>query len=231
MRSRTPLTAAAPARASLATLALASLLWTGAARAEEDVEDPDKPSGWEFGLRSGYALAFGKLAANTDPISDDVSGMIPIWVDAGYRITPHFYVGAYFQYGFILLADGCDGCSAKDIRLGANVHYHVLPHASVDPWLGAGLGYEWLSASQTTGSGLTARTLDATFHGFELLNLQAGVDFRISDKGTVGPFVAFTFDQASTQTVSSGNQSSSTSDFDKAFHHWLYLGVRVAFIP
>lgn len=66
-------------------------------------------------------------------------------------------VGAYFQYAFVSIntdwnPDCTSGvnCSAHDIRVGANIHYHVHPAATFDPWIGAGMGYE-VHAESTSG--------------------------------------------------------------------------------
>src|SRR5690606_7273512 len=36
-------------------------------------------------------------------------------------------------------------CHFTDARLMAWVKHHFSPNSSTDPWLGVGLGYEWLS--------------------------------------------------------------------------------------
>jgi hypothetical protein len=116
-------------------------------------------SGFAFGMRFGYAHSMGKesnwelLLINPQTqtvrvISNNFAHMIPIWIDAGYRINPSVYAGAYFQYGFVAIdedkkPDCARGvsCSAQDIRFGANIHFHLRPKTSFDPWIGVGVGY------------------------------------------------------------------------------------------
>jgi hypothetical protein len=112
------------------------------------------PQGLELGLRTGYALPLGNSVGafpggTASSLSDLVTGVLPIWIDAGYRF-PHVYVGAYFQYGIAFINNdktGCGGldCSSSDVQFGANVHYHLFPDRTLDPWGGVGVGYEFLN--------------------------------------------------------------------------------------
>src|SRR5260370_23228545 len=118
-----------------------------------------KPDGLALGLRLGYAIPMGKVAepsttpananASGGDLSDGVSGMIPIWLDVGYRLNPNIFIGGFFQYGFgIVNKDthpACGSCATHDIAFGADVHYHIMPPAPFDPWVGPGTGHEILS--------------------------------------------------------------------------------------
>src|SRR5438105_4003214 len=53
-----------------------------------------------LGLRLGYALPMGNLAEGAK-LGDGISGQIPIWIDAGYMVTPNILLGLYGQYGFV----------------------------------------------------------------------------------------------------------------------------------
>ena len=113
----------------------------------------EEPTGVEVGLRTGYALPMGDAMGQTPGVksdttmSDVISGGIPIWVDAGYRLTPNVYIGGFFQYGILFIntdhetyckASGIS-CSANDIMFGVNAHYHFMPNATFDPWAGSEL--------------------------------------------------------------------------------------------
>src|SRR4051812_15215180 len=124
-------------RQSFAALLASSLLLlaTRGAHAAED-------SGFSTGLRLGYALPLGKLgatSATTDTnhdLSNSVTGKVPIWIDAGYRVNPSIFVGGFFEYGVTFVKDCPSGasCSAHDITFGAQAHFHFLPAAQFDPW-------------------------------------------------------------------------------------------------
>jgi outer membrane protein W len=205
----------------LSSLAVASISQNASAQ---------EAGGFEVGLRTGYAIAMGDSAKNS-PLSDSVSGQIPIWLDAGYRINPSWYVGAYGQYGFGMVAskvkDACAAtgrsCSAHDIRFGANVHYHIMPAESFDPWVGLGLGYEIMSTSSSGGGGPDG---SSSAKGFEFLNVQVGGDYKVTPQLGIGPFVSFSVGQFSSASASSAGVEVSGDIPDKGIHEWLTLGVR-----
>ena len=176
--------------------------------------------GLAFGLRSGYAIPFASAYSNSK-LSDNIQGMIPIWIDAGFRFSPYVYLGAFFQYGFGILPSNanCSGgvsCSESDVRLGINVHYHFLPSGLVDPWLGIGAG----------GTGGSA---GASLRGWEFANLQSGTDFKLSRVASIGPFVALTIAEYTTSDASFGGVSVSGEIPNKTVHLWLMLGLRGQF--
>jgi len=191
-----------------------------------DDEDSSDGGGIHFGLRLGYGIPLGDAAAGAK-LSDTVLGQIPIWVDLGWQFTPAFMVGAYFSYGFGILdgdlADACDAssisCSIADIRLGLQVQYGFAPKRGTNPWIGAGVGYEWMTTKLGDNS--------ATVRGFELPMVQAGIDFGGDSRGsTIGPFVAFTMSTFDKAKVSMGSVSTSGDITDTASHNWIFLGLR-----
>lgn len=158
--------------------------------------------------------------------------MIPFEFGLGYRLIPNLMVGAYFSAGAGLLGsffDGCTNCSAKDLRLGAQVHYHVMPFRMLDPWVGAGFGYEWLAFSIGQDS--------VTASGLEMFNLQAGFDVAVKKaregRGTwfgLGPVVSFSMGRF-TGAACSGPGTRCDGISDPALHEWLTLGIRGVLLP
>lgn len=207
----------------------------------------DGPTGIELGLRTGYALPFGNASGGStfttttgtttattmttgSSLSDGVSGQIPLWVDVGYRFTPNFYIGGFFQYGFAFIpntaATGCGqsgvSCSGHDVMFGADAHYHVLPDAPFDPWIGLGFGYETLTFNLSQGS----QSADVSGSGWQFVNFQVGGDYHVMPSFGVGPFVALSLGQYSSVSVSSGGSTTSTDIANKAMHEWLTFGLR-----
>jgi hypothetical protein len=161
--------------------------------------------------------------------SANYSGMIPIWIDAGYRPAKFLYLGGYFQYGFLLVSShGCpapiETCGAHDIRAGAAVHFHFMPRSTADPWAGVGFGYEGSSTTYEIGAQSATRSND----GIEFANVQLGVDLHPSFGIDWGPFVSFSADQYLTemQTDQTGSQKTYALS-DETLHYFLVLGMRV----
>lgn len=207
---------------------------------ERSEAQEEGPTGLELGGRLAYGIPMGRLEDDDDAdLADAISGQVPLGLDLGYRVTPQLSVGAFFTYGFGFVGDDLEDlcefadadCSARDIRVGAQVAYHLQPGQSVDPWLGAGFGYEWLTFN------LSANDTDTsvTGHGFEFVNLQAGLDFPAGTGAGIGPYLGFALGQYGRTSSSCDGDCGMTTDEsdeieDKAMHQWLFLGVRGTFV-
>jgi len=204
----------------VASMVLGSLLVASSALAAEG-------SGLSLGLRAGYGLPMGD-AAKDAKLSDGFSGQIPIWLDVGYKLNPNIYIGGYFSYGIAMLNKdkmGCEGdvsCSGSIMRFGANAHYHIMPEASFDPWVGAGIGYE-IAGMKAEAGGAEAST---TWKGLEFVNLQAGGDYKVSPNFGIGPWLSFSLAQYSSAKVKTPLGEASADIEEKAMHQWLMIGIR-----
>ena len=207
-------------------------------------DDAAPGAGLSVGLRAGYGVPFGKVvdAENGAELSDTLSGVIPLQVDAGFFLSSHLYLGGSFQYGVGILAEDCEvegedvSCGARQLRFGLNLAYHFRPDATLSPWLGVGVGYEHLSRYDSRSSLGASREVNTTARGFEFANAQGGLDFRLGNTVSVGPFVTFAVGQYSTTGLRIevegdgilGGDVDTTNDIeDKAFHAWLYGGLRL----
>ncbi len=204
---------------------------------EDDDEDGIADSGLSLGLRAGYALPMGsvakdpRLGSQTD-LSKYASGMAPLWLDVGYRITPNWYVGGYFS--FALLSTSGDFCksraganaacssSGNDIRFGAAARYTFRPKTKVAPWVGLSTGYEITNISASANG----RTLDGTAKGWEFVGAHFGVDVRVAREITVGPMINASIGQYTSDTWSNQNGSTSADYNNTALHQWIFLGLR-----
>jgi hypothetical protein len=199
--------------------------------------------GVEVGLRTGYGAAFGALEAKDwagdtvsegRPMKDLAGAQVPLWIDLGYRLDDRFAVGAYFDYGFVTrsgaLCNASD-CSTqvRDLHFGVTTRLNVStreggPHA----YVGLGLGYENLHYQ---GSSYGRRYVyDGSAHGLEIGPLQLGVDFALSSKIDVGPFVAATLGMYLWRTASIASLSPSDLGrdgpiHDPALHVWTMFGI------
>ncbi len=213
------------------TLLVASIVLIPPAAFAQMGTNQGRSTNFELGLRAAYAVPFGK---STDTPGDDLSQTIrrdvPVTLDVNYRFNEEVYGGGYFSYGFAALGDpvaaACASgasCSAHTLRIGLAAYYHIAPRAQYDPWLGLSVGYEQasVSASGPGGSG------DATISGFELMNLQLGLDYRASSLFAVGPFVSGGVGQYS--RIDAGSTSGNISN--TALHGWVSFGLRLSFTP
>ncbi|MFY2557787.1 outer membrane beta-barrel protein [Corallococcus terminator] len=220
---------------------------------EEATEEKGGGKGFALGLSVGYGAPYGELGSvdadddESNPVSDLVTGVIPIQLEAGYFFNPNVYLGATFQYGIASLntdeAD-CDdaagvsvSCSASQLRLGVNLAYHFNVTPKIDPWVSVGVGYEFLNQSvkaEQDGESITAK---ASVKGFEFIAAQVGLDYRISPKFSVGPFATVTAGQYSTATVSlessvelPGGDLEESEDLEsKKIHGFIYGGIRAQY--
>ena len=225
--------------------AAACLLLGSLPAAAEDPASADSLARFRLGLRTGFGVPFGRyaevrtLASFRDPevnaLSDDLHGVIPFWIDAGYRLSSRLTLGAYFVFGLVLpkvapaanpLSGGCPrdfDCAATGLRAGITAEYAFLT-GPVRPWLGLGVGYEWVQTR------IEGRTLDlqlATWHsGPEFLQLQAGTDFSLYPSFGLGPFVMLTAMMYTSCSLELGGQRQSCELDDHAWHGWLLLGAR-----
>ena len=202
--------------------------------------------GLEIGARVGYAFSAGNIGAapnGTDQnLSDFVSGQWPLWLDLGYRLTPNWYVGGFFQYGFGTVNEdeqsGCRNanvtCSASDVRAGLMGRYQFAVAGPVLPWLGLGVGYEWGSFSLHQ-SLIGDTDTDVSRSGFEFANFQAGADYYLTPRVTVAPFISVSIGQyQSLSTTTTIGATTTTTDDDlakKSLHEWIMIGLRFGFMP
>ena len=179
-------------------------------------------SGLSLGARVGYGIPLGDAMAGVS-LGDVVSGQVSVQLDADWRFDRSWRLGLYAQYGFATLAAAsCPAgatCSGQNVRFGVQTAYAFAAGDS-RPWVGAGLGVEWQAAS-VSQAGVDN---ELRLFGLEILNLQAGWDFRPAAGFSLGPFASFSVGQY--RTVTSGGASESLAT---ALHGWLQLGVKGAF--
>jgi hypothetical protein len=170
--------------------------------------------------RSASGGAFNGSGA----LSDTVTGYVPLrGADVGARLARSFYVGALVQLGAIVPSACSAGmqCSGTNTRVGVLGAFHFLPTSLLDPWNGAGFGYEIESVSRSIGS----THLDLTARGLELVDVEIGVDLRPSAHIRLGPVVSTSVGRYTSVTLN----GTTTHDFDAVLHGWGMLGIRGAY--
>jgi hypothetical protein len=117
------------------------------------------------------------------------------------------------------------------VRFGFEVLWHLGLDRPVDPWLGLGVGYEWLNLSVTTPDG----TINGTVRGFEWANLQLGIDFMLGRSFRLGPFVRSRIGQYDSGSLGlinqQGGEVAGSGDIQsKTIHVWIDVGLRFSFL-
>ena len=187
---------------------------------------PSAQAQFALDLKLAYALPMGDYTLNS-PLSDSVSGALPIGLDARYRFTPNLSAGVYFQYAPAFVKNCSPGfsCSASGVRLGIEAVYAFMPDAEFNPWVSLGTGWEWATLKTTGGGEADA---SATLDGWEYFNIQVGGDVALSKMFSVGPYVGFSGGTYTTLSGSFGgtNASASIPSANRAFHSWFQFGVK-----
>jgi hypothetical protein len=173
-------------------------------------------------------------------LGDDTHGVIPLWLDVGYRFSPQLMAGIYFMYGLVLpkqapendpLGGGCPegvDCFANGIRFGVQAQYSFAPGSFANPWLGLGVGYERIS-SELEGQLLGFRIDSSSTHGGpELLHVQGGVDLQAAPALRLGPFGAISGMRYTTCTAELAGEDVACRVSEGAWHGWVMVGVRGA---
>jgi len=201
-------------------------------------QQPERSTNFELGLRIGYGIPMGSISDyefGTEKLSDTFSGQVPIGIDIGYKITQKITLGLYGQYAFGLVGgkfgNVCERgsslgvtCSASDLRIGVQGQYHFLPMETVNPWVGLGVGYEWLRFGFNSPDSVGT----VTAKGIEFAAFQAGLDYQLTSKLGIGPFASFSMGQFSSKSTSGGTDGlPGAGDIaKKTMHEWLTFGVR-----
>ena len=197
--------------------------------------------GFQLALRPGVSIPFGSvkeddpddaaIAGGRSSMSDVAGWQIPLTLDIGGKPNKHLFIGGYFTFARGLaagaLADSCDAlrldCNATTVRFGAQVHYAIAPDEWINPWLGYGLGFAWLSVGDDNQS--------TRLRGFDFGHFMGGFDVRLSRTIGLGPFADFTVGKYSNRSVETQGQTFEGAIEGRAFHYWLTVGPRLVFMP
>lgn len=195
--------------------------------AEEAPEPVPMPRrGFQLGVRTGVALPAGRLSEGL-AMDALAAAQVPLFLDIGAKISRYVFLGGYASFALGGVSDrwdrnSCrrgDDCSSRSAHLGAQVQIHFGSFERANPWIGYGLGYEWL---------WTAGNPETTYRGWELGRFMAGLDFRLSRDFGLGPFVDATIAQYSSIT----SDTVISNDIAKtALHSWVTVGIRFVLFP
>ena len=191
--------------------------------------------GLELALRGGFGLPFGKVGEGSQAgLGDVFTGLVPFELELGLRFNDYIMLGLYGQYAVgIMSSGGCgDGfsCSGSDARFGGQLHFH-MHREGIDPWIGLGFGYEWLSLSSVQDTDST-NTFSLGAKGFEYVNFQIGIQFPLGSVVSIGPFATITLASYGSQDVNQSGSTDGSGDISNtSMHEMLYFGIRLVIAP
>jgi hypothetical protein len=142
----------------------------------------DAPSSaLELRVSAGYSQGVGSLDSGPGQAVQDVAGVGGgIDLGIGFRVSPHFYLGAYATGALYTPVTPDTGVST--LAGGIEAAWHFRPYRSLDPWISLGGGYRGFWESPP-GQGTTV------WQGFEIGRLGVGVDYRLSPSVALGPTI------------------------------------------
>jgi len=184
-------------------------------------------AGPALGLRLGWAFPLGDASAG-EPLSATFAGAVPVGLEAHWRLGDRFSAGIHLEYGFGLLAarfaDAFSSARGGDLRAGAAARFRFPTGWPLEPWVGAGAGWEWarfwLRGAAPGRLGLSGPELQ----------LEAGADHRLAGRRlAVGPFLSARLGRYDTVSESGPAGGSSRAIRRTAIHSWLQLGIRGGF--
>jgi len=199
-------------------LAVVTMLVSSAAMAQEtQASGSGVHSGLEFTVGLGFQAGAGYVYKNGPradrtvgdvKLSDAANGGVAFLLEAGYRASPNWFIGAFGQYTYVLTKnnpytcpEGLD-CNTGQIRFGPQVQYHFAPDASFDPFLGVGFGFVILGSTVEgtqpvplpDGSTVPAGVdINSIFRGPEFINATIGGKWRLSNSLSFGPYLTGTY--------------------------------------
>ena len=176
--------------------------------------------GTTVSLQTGHVIPMGDVVRG-QPLADAFRGDRPLRLEVGLPVSDQLRLGVYGQYGFLgVQCFEASDCSGRSLRAGLLL---TLLDASGPfvPWLAAGAGLEQVRREWRNpyfGSG-AQEVLQLT--GWEL-SLQVGVDWALSRRFALGPYVL--------ATVGRYERGSPAASADRSFHGWAHLGMSLRFV-
>ena len=187
---------------------------------------PPKLGGLVVGARIGFGFSVGTLKASWSAVSHYAPWSVPLELELSGRLRSGLGFGGYFQFAPAGTAN-CPSsgmCHALTLRTGLRAEFRFLNGWLVMPWFGAAFGWEWLMLRE---GGFLAQTVNLS--GPEL-GLQAGVEFRIGRRWTIGPYVAAHLSQYVLFNIEGffGEDAQVFPSSERTVHAWLMAGGRTS---
>ncbi len=203
-------------------------------------------TGFQWGLGVGIGLPLGNADGGATLFADvndgseafvtrdgSMSGIasfqVPLALDLGYRVSPTWWLGLRPHVGTGGKGDECPttaSCHFTGVGLSALLKYHHNPKGSMDPWLGVGLGWEWLLTTLSVAIPQSVRAKQAL--SGPLLQALGGLAFDLGAHIHAGPYATASIGRYVWNSLDCSEQLGCPSSYfvkNGAFHAWLGIGV------
>lgn len=186
-------------------------------------------AGVVLGLGTGLVKPTGSIGG-TDKMSDAVSVMIPVELQAGWKFADQLTLAAFLQMDFGVVGgafkDNCDAggadCLVSQARVGAQARWNFLPKERLDPWVGLGFARETFAMERTSTSSGTTSNLT----GFAV-DAMAGADYSIAGGLTISPWLGVSFGKYTRMADVAAIDPQWTTITDQKIHALVTAGVRL----
>ena len=202
----------------------------------------------------GLNVALGNVREDSPQSEVLASPGVAFSLDLGFGISRTIALGLWSDGAFHGAGETvCDAeksipnsntqCVVAVFGVGPQLLYLAPTSGRLRPWIAGGFGYRWLRVARKDSGGGVDAAYTATLRGMEMLRLQGGVDFKLSNHVWVGPLAALsvgtytdravegdrlTYDSGANKygwtTFSESSEISSTG-----LHQFLFIGGRVLF--
>jgi hypothetical protein len=182
------------------------------------------------GLRAGVSLPYGDLQQDGPRLEDVVEATLPLGLELGYRLHRRLWTELVLDVApgraaSDLCAEGVD-CDAADFRLALAFLLRLAPGAFLDPWLGAGIGVEVLNVEGRNAAAGGVR-YEWSWFGLELPFVEAGLDWAVTRRFTVGPWLSVTIARFTSDSARpAGGETASGEIEARARHGWYSGGLK-----
>lgn len=226
-----PASGLAPAGATASNAQPAVAPYASADRGSSVARAPSEPRLADrvaFGMRLGYASPSGS-AWEQLPIEEMTEGVLFVQGDLHYALTPNWIGGVYGALGIgssgDSVSDYCDAtsssCTVFKLDVGIQGEFRPAPGATIQPWVGAALGFDLLSQSVDYGS----YSVSYNIYG-PAVAASTGIDVD-TGRFVVGPYIDYKVGWYTSVDVTADDESSIDGEIDDvAMHRWFTIGVR-----
>jgi hypothetical protein len=178
------------------------------------------------------SVSSGNAPGLSSRLNDLETATVPIAIDAGYRFSGAHYLGGTIVWGPGIAPNAgatCPpqySCFRQDAQVRFEARQYLDPSARWGWWLGAGVGWEVATFSQSRDGASVTRT----FTGPVFANLDLGVDAR-RDLPAIGPYLGVAVAEFVSQGLNPSSTPVSTWIPSPGLHAWITLGLRGSWGP